>query len=134
MQSKSFGRWAVMGALLAVACGDGGKNGGGGGGGGGSANDVVIDDAEVVCDPSVSSFDDAFFLRAWTVNASSVEITIKQNGSTVVRSQLSTNDGEYWSQQLWGDDIDADCDDFGAMRFYVAAEGDNGSTDELELF
>ncbi len=133
MQSKSFGRWAVMGALLAVACGDGGKNGGGGGGGG-SANDVVIDDAEVVCDPSVSSFDDAFFLRAWTVNASSVEITIKQNGSTVVRSQLSTNDGEYWSQQLWGDDIDADCDDFGAMRFYVAAEGDNGSTDELELF
>jgi hypothetical protein len=113
-----------------MACGGGGSGGDGDGDG---DSDVYIEDAEVVCDPTADVWDDLFTFKAWTENAVSVTVTVKDGGSTLGNISLDEEDDQYWYREVWADDLDTDCDEFNSLRFIVEADGRNGSTDETEL-
>lgn len=128
MVSNSRSAAALLGMVALVGCG------GDGSGFGSSGNDdVYIDDARASCDPTASAWDDLFIFKAWTGNAVSVQVTVKDGGSTLDRVSLDEEDDQYWYREVWADDLGTDCDDFNSLRFIVEAEGDNGSTQEIEL-
>jgi len=94
---------------------------------------VYIDDATASCDPTASAWDDLFILKAWTENASSVTVVIKDGGGTLGTISLDEEDSQYWYREVWADDLGTDCDAMNSLRFIVDANGSNGSADETEL-
>ncbi len=94
---------------------------------------VYFEDASVVCDPTVSAFDDYFLFEAWTGgSAVSVDVRVLDGGDLLDEMAMEEADDGYWTREVWADDLGTDCDAFYGLRFVFEARGADGSEAEAE--
>lgn len=104
------------------------EGGGKGGNGKDKVDPVILDDAMVTCDPTADMWDDLFVFEAWTSGpAESVTAKIWTGSSSEGSIRLNERNGGTWYNEVWGDDIDSDCDTFNRMSFEFTAQGDGDS-------
>ena len=93
-----------------------------------------FDDARVTCDTTASAFDDLFYFEAWTwgeVRSVNTEIYLAADLLRTV--SLSERSGGAWYEEVWADEINADCDDFERMAFTFVLEDSDGAQFELAV-
>lgn len=101
---------------------------------GGSGPTAWIDEAQVGCDPTASTWDDLFYFEAWTSGAvREVVARVLDGGDELARVALDEADRDYWYGEEWADDLDSDCDEFYQLRFLFELEASDGSEDSLEV-
>lgn len=114
----------VVSGLSAVACFDGGN----GNGNGDDEESVYLDDATVTCDPTASAWDDLFIFEAVTSGpVEEVDVQIWNGATDEGTWEIDEAASGNWYGELYGEDINSDCDDWNSMSFEFTAWGDEDS-------